>query len=199
MSMGMMVYLVDEAEVKAVPGSNDADLLADLLEREGQRESLAWLDEELQDVMEDRCPGFTHADALRDLIAGRVSRPDAGFLYANAFEHVCSSLGGWVQNRFSRCSPECVEQLDQLFEAHGVGLRFYGGLVTNPPVPLPDDPDGPGMGHWSRVEILAAAPALRALLAADPDPDLRQLLEEVGEWVSQVEAKPGSMLVAVYS
>src|SRR4051812_11428396 len=92
MSMGMMVYLVDEAEVKAVPGSNDADLLEELLDREGQHESLSWYDEELADLMEEWSPGFTHADALRDIFAGRVTRPDSGFVYQNAFEHVCSSL-----------------------------------------------------------------------------------------------------------
>ena len=74
MSAGMEVYLVDEAAVKAVAGSNDAELLAALLAREGQGESLAWLDEELD--IEDRYPGFTHADALRDIFAGRVTRPE---------------------------------------------------------------------------------------------------------------------------
>src|SRR5262249_13726265 len=59
MSAGMEVYLVDEATVKAAPGFNDAELLADLLAQEGQGESLAWLDEELD--IEYRYPGFTHA------------------------------------------------------------------------------------------------------------------------------------------
>ena len=199
MSMGMMVYLVDEASVKAVPGSNDEELLQDLLRREGQRESLEWFDEEMEHLLEDECPGFTHADALRDIFAGRITHPEAGFVYANAFEHVCSSLGEWVQDRFHRCNPEWVTRLDKLFEAHGVGLRFYGGLVTDPPVLLPPDQYGSGLGHWPRADILAAAPAFRALLAANPDPNVQLLLEEIGQWISKVEATPGSMLVAAYS
>jgi hypothetical protein len=199
MSMGMQVYLVDEAEVKAVPGSNDAELLQKLLDREGQRESLEWFDEEMEHLIEDDCPGFTHADALRDIFAGRVTHPEAGFVYQNAFEHVCSSLGEWVHDTFHRCNPEWVERLDKLLESHGVGLRFYGGLVEVPPVPLPRDRYGGGLGHWTRVDILAAAPAFRALLAANPDPEVRLYLEEIGQWISKVEAKPGSMLVASYS
>lgn len=199
MSMGMQVYLVNEAEVKAVPGSNDDSLLEDLLGREGQRESLDWLDEEMEHLMEDCCPGFTHGDALRDIFAGRIARPEAGFVYVNAFGHVCSSLGDWVHDRFHRCNPECVMRLDELFAAHGVGLKFYGGLVDDPPVPLPDAADGPWMGHWSGAAVVAAAPALRALVVAAPDPDVQLLLEEIGEWVSKVEAQPSSMLVAMYA
>lgn len=201
MSMGMQVYLVDEAEVKAVPGSNDAELLEWLLGREGQGESIAWLDEELADVMDDGCPDFTHADALRDIIAGRVTRPDAGFVYANAFEHVCSSLGEWVHNHFHRCNPELVTELDELFKAHGVGLRFWDGLIGNVPVSLPDPGDGVALGHWTEAEVRAAAPAFRAMRAAGPhgEPWFEEMLDEVGEWVAKVEARPGSMLVAAYS
>jgi hypothetical protein len=201
MSMGMQVYLVDEAEVKAVPGSNDAELLEWLLTREGQRESLSWLDEELADVMEDECPGFTHADALRDIVAGRVTRPEAGFVYANAFEHVCSSLGEWVHDHFHRCSPDFLTELDALFAAHGVGLRFWGGLVGKVPVELPDPDDGVALGHWTWDEVRAAAPAFRAMRAALParEPWFEEKLDEVGRWIARVEGKPGSMLVAAYS
>jgi hypothetical protein len=201
MSMGMMVYLVDEAQIKAVPGSNDADLLQDLLDREGQRESLAWFDEEMEDLIEDRCPGFTHADALRDIFAGRVSRPEAGFVYQNAFEHLCSSLGRWVQNHFHRCSPKFLTQLDDLFAAQGVGLRFWGGLVGRPPVPLPADQLGPSLGHWTGAEVRAAATAFRGMRAALPRGErwFEEMLDEVGGWIKAVEAKPGSMLVAAYS
>ncbi|HWG46785.1 MAG TPA: hypothetical protein VN688_28740 [Gemmataceae bacterium] len=201
MSMGMMVYLVDEAEVKAVPGSNDADLLEELLEQEGQGESLTWLDEEMEDLMEDWCPGFTHADALRDIFAGQVTRPDAGFVYKNAFEHVCSSFGQWVQNHFHRCSTELVTQLDELFAAHGVELRFWNGLVGRSPVPLPENPFGSSLGHWTGAEVRAAAPAFRAMRAAGPhgEDGFEEMLDEVGEWITKVEARPGSMLVAAYS
>ena len=166
MSAGMSVYLVDEAEVKAVPGSNDAELLADLLAREGQGESLSDLDEQLD--IEYRYPGFTHADALRDLFAGRVTRPDAAFAYTYAFGHVCSCLGEWVHNAFHRCSGDLLREFDTLFAAHGVELRFWGGLVRNPPVPLPEPSDCPYVGYWVRAEARRAAPAFRALRAAGP-------------------------------
>lgn len=201
MSMGMQVYLVDEAKIKAVYGSNDTELLEYLLGREGQRESITWLDEELADVMKEECPGFTHADALRDIFGGQITRPDAGFVYANAFEHVCSSLGEWVHNRFHRCNPELITRLDKLFEAHGIGLRFWDGLIGRVPVSLPDPGDGVTLGHWTEAEMRAAAPAFRAMRAAGPhgEPWFEEMLDEVGEWIAKVEARPGSMLVAAYS
>lgn len=199
MSMGFMVYLVDEAEVKAIPGSGDLDLLKWLLEPPDQLDEL---DEESDFEIEERCPGFSHADAIRDIVAGRVTRPEAGFVYANAFDSVCSVLGDWVQNCFHRCHPKTVTQLDELFRSHGVGLRFYDDLVRRVPVPLPDPGDiGVTLGHWTEAEVLAAAPAFRAMRAAGPhgEPFFEVLLDEVGEWIALVEAKPGSMLVARYS
>lgn len=200
MSMGMQVYLVGEAEVKDAPGSCDDELLERLRFDTDGNDSLAPLDEELADVMEDECPGFTHADALADIIAGRVTRPGAGFVYAYAFEHICSCLGDWVHDHFHRCGPDLLTKFDTLFEAHNVGLRFCGGLVDRPPVPLPDVSDGPSLGHWTAAEAAAAAPAFRAMRAAGPhgEPWFEEMLDEVGDWLVKMETKPGSMLVASY-
>jgi hypothetical protein len=194
----MEVYLVDEATVKAVPGSNDTDLLAELLAREGQGESLAWLDGQLD--IQECCPGFTHADALRDIFAGRVTRPEVAFAYAYAFGHVCSCLGKWVHNAFHRCSSDLLREFDALFAAHGVGLRFWGGLVRNPPVPLPEPSDCPYVGHWLRAEAKRAAPAFRRMRAAGPhgEPWFEEMLDEVGGWITRLERQRGSMLVAVW-
>jgi hypothetical protein len=196
MSMGMEVYLVDEAEVKAVPGSNDAALLEELLDREGRGQMLDWLDYGLEDAIKGECPGFTHADALRDIFAGRVTRPEAGVVYAKAFGYVCSVLGAWAHDRLHPCNPEDLRQLDDLFAAHGVGLRLIGGLVDAPPVPLPA---GPWLGHWAGSAVVAAARAFRAMRAAGPhgEPWVEELLAAMGEWIAAVEARPGSMLVAV--
>jgi hypothetical protein len=194
----MAVYLVDEATVRAIPGSNDNALLAELLTREGQGESLRWLDEELD--IENRYPGFTHANALRDIFAGRITRPEIGFAYIYALGHVCSSLGEWVHNHFHRCSGQLLKQFDALFVSHGVGLRFWGGLVGNPPVPLPTANGGPHIGNWVRAEVLRSAPAFRAMRKAGPHGErwFEEMLDEVGEWITKVEARPESMLVAVW-
>ena len=168
MSMGMQVYLVDEAEVKAIPGSEDSELLAWLRFDKDGNDSLAPLDEELADEMDDYCPGFTHADALADIIAGQVTRPEAGFVYAYAFEHICGCLGDWVHDCFHRCAPELLTQFDTLFESYGVELRFCSGLVSRPPVPLPDVSDAPYLGHWTAAEVMSATPAFRSMRAAGP-------------------------------
>lgn len=200
MSIGMQVYLVNEAEVKAVAGSGDDVLFKWLRFDEDGEDSLAPLDEELVDEMEDECPGFTHADALADIIAGRVTRPEAGFVYAYAFEHVCGCFGDWVHDHFHRSNPELLTQLDKMFEKHGVSLRFWGGLVGRPPVPLPDVSDSPMLGHWTESEVVSAAPAFRAMRAVGPHGEVwfEEMLDEVGAWLEKVAAKPGSMLVASY-
>jgi hypothetical protein len=196
MSMGLEVYLVDEAEGRAVFGSNDPTLLETLLDPEGRGKTLNWLDYGLEDEIGDKCPGFTHADALRDIFAGRVTRPEAGFIYAKTFGHICSALGLWAHDRLHPCDLEDLRQLDELFAAHGVGLRFIGGLVDAPPVPLPA---GQRLGHWAGAAVVAAAPAFRAMRAAGPhgEPWVEELLRAMGEWIAAVESRPGSMLVAV--
>jgi hypothetical protein len=201
MSSGMQVYLVDEAEVKALPGSNDIELYEELLAAEGQGESLDWFDEIMQDELEDWCPGFFHEDALEENITGTVSRPDAGFVYQNAFECVCSCLGEWVHNRFHRCSTELLTQLDELLAAHGVALRFWGGLIDRSPVSLPDNQFGSSLGHWTESEVRASSQAFQAMRESGPHGELwvEEMLDEIGEWIADVEAKPGSMLVGSFS
>lgn len=195
MSMGMQVDVVDEAEVKAVPGSNDTELLKWLLGR-GRATGVYCLAGRRTGGPvpgvhpRQRPPGH--------IIAGRITRPDAGFVYANAFEFVCSSLGEWAHNCFHRCNPELDSQFDKLFKAHGVGLRFWDGLVGNAPVTLPDPGDGVLLGHWTESEVRAAASVFQAMRAAGPhgEPWFEEMLDEVGDWIAKVEARPGSMLVA---
>lgn len=198
MSASLEVYLVDEAMVKAVPGSNDTELFEVLLARKGQGESLGWLDEVLD--IEDRFPGFTHADALRDILAGRVTRPEIDFAYAYAFGYVCSSLGEWVGSAFHRCSGDTLRKFDTLFQAHRVDLRFWGGLIRNPPIPLPPPSDCPYVGHWLRAEALHAAPAFATFRQAGPHGEhwFEEMLDAVGNWLVLLEQQPGSMLVGVW-
>lgn len=199
MSAGMQVYLVDEAEVRSIHGCDDTELLEHMLQREGQRDSLESFDEAVGDLMEDDCPDFTHADALREIFAGEVSRPEVGYVYTNAFEFVCSYLGEWVHDQFHRCDAKLLQRLDELFAAHGIALRFWGGLIANPPVPLPEDYDGTLLGYWTAEQILTAAPAFRAMMATRPEPELIPLLEEVAAWIQMIEQQQGNMLVGAYS
>jgi hypothetical protein len=195
MSMGIQVYAVDEAEFKRLFGSNDIALLEKLLDPEGWGKSLQLHDEGLQDVVDGERPRLTLLDALRDIFAGRVTRPDAGSEYAMAFGHACGWLGGWVHDRLHPCNPEDLRELDELLAAHGVDLRFIGGLVDDPPVPLPA---GPWLGHWSSGAVVAAAPAFRAMRAAGShsEPWIEELLHEMGRWIALAENHPGTMLVA---
>ena len=117
-------------------------------------------------------------------------------MYAYTFGHICSEIGLWAHDRMHPCDPKDLRQVDELLAAHGVGLRFLGGLVDAPPVPLPA---GQRLGHWAEAAVVAAAPAFRAMRAAGPhgEPWIEELLHAMGEWIASVESRPRSMLVAV--
>jgi hypothetical protein len=195
----MRVYLVNQREVLRILGSNDSALLKEMLAKEGQGESLAWYDEELAEEIEEECPGFSHADALRDIFAGHFTRPEAGFVYGWTFDFICSYLGRWMHDRFHRCSTSFLETLDAKFAEHQVPLRLLGGLIDNSPISLPSDRDGlPGIGYWSPQQIRDAAPVFRTLLGKETDPTLIGALQEIEAWLSAAQDEPDSMIVGVF-
>ncbi len=195
----MRGYLVDQGEVLRIPGSRDYALLKQMLAKEGQGESLAWLDDELADEIEDECPGLSHAQALREIFDGQFTHPDAGFVYGWAFDFICSYLGRWMHDRFHRSSTALLEKLDAEFVQHRVSLRFFGGLIDNCPIALPTDRDGmPGIGFWPPETMRQAAPALHSMLAKETDADMVGVLEEIDGWLAAARDEPQSMVVGVY-
>lgn len=103
-SRGISVYLLPEAFIHHLPGCNDEQLLAKVLEE--MSESLDGFDEQAQDSFGDAGLPLTMKEAIRGLFSGRF---DADYpFYGIAFEFVCVSVGAELDNRgFVPCSVGC--------------------------------------------------------------------------------------------
>lgn len=193
MSYGLRVYLVDET-IGSIPGSNDIVLLEEILE-------VCANDLKDYDRQEDVEEGaFTHAQALRELFAGECTRPEYGAFYGWAFDILCSSLGAWLHNTCTRWPTDWLDKLDTRMAEGGVNLRFFGGLMENRPVPLPETPFGiPGIGHWKYEQVVAELPKLEAMLAGVTDKKLLEsFTEDILPWLKASAERPNSMLIGVY-
>jgi hypothetical protein len=198
MSLGMMIYLVDGAEIRGIAAGNKKELLA--LVRQRAAREIARLEEDLESEIEEVCPGFSLTQALREIFDGTLTQPECGVLYGHAFALICSSLGTWLSNRyFERAGGDWLPRFDQVLTSAGVGIQFDGGLVGRCPIPLPEPKDGfPEIGHWAAEEIRAALPRLERLLPQLSDEDVAGALEEVHDWLLEASAAPYGIIVGVY-
>ncbi len=151
MSEGLRAYLIaDERDIR-VFGCCRRELLDEVLT-----------------VLADRCDEYDeeggieekgqigHAQALRELFAGKLTRPDCGPIYGWAYELFCSSMGRWLHwNPFSPCRYGWFFELDKFLMEQGVPLRF-ARLVDDCPIPLPEPRELPCIGHW-RFDLMQAA------------------------------------------
>jgi hypothetical protein len=91
------------------------------------------------------------------------------------------------------------DQVDQALVQAGAGdisvrAMVFGGL----PIPLPPPDDFPGMGYTSTVDAAARVAILdTADLSGEPDPDVREAIEQVSGWL-RVCADSGQDLVCFY-
>jgi hypothetical protein len=198
MGYNLRVYLVDTEEIKRIPGSNDTELLEEILEARG--DDFADYDEQQDPFGEDYDPPFTHAEALREIFAGRYTRPDCGVYYGWAFDLLCAYLGKWMHQRGNNWPTAWLSRLDAALAEGRVDLRFWGGLVEKCPVPLPPNPDSiPGIGHWTYEQIVTALPKFEEMVGRVEDKALLlSLKEDMLLWLRAGAKRPGSMLIGVY-
>jgi hypothetical protein len=198
MSYGLRVYVLDAEEITRIPGSNDTELLEEVLEARAQE--FASYDDEADPFGIDYDPPFSHAQALREIITGKYTRPDCGTYYGWTFDLLCAYLGEWMHKWCNRWSPEWLSELDAAMERGGVGLRFQDGLVESCPVRLPRNPGSiPGIGHWTHNQVLAALPKFEELIKRVREEELlHSLEEEMLPWLQSAAGRLGSMLIGVY-
>src|SRR5687767_12053325 len=162
MSYGMTVYLVPR-DVLALYGSNDHELLEEVLEVRGNQ--LARYDRELGAPDPDDEADLSHADALREIFAGKFTPGVRGSRYGSALEALFGSLGESLDNSpFVPCNTAWYTHLDEVLTAHHVPLRFFD-LIARLPVPIPEPDDWPCVGYWAEPDF-AAADSLAACLPA---------------------------------
>ena len=197
MSYGLRVYLVDAAEIRQFPGKRNKTLLKDILRE--RSDELADLNENFADVIEDYCPEFSFEQALKEIFTGKFSQTEATFIYGWAFDLLCSFIGQWVHRECDRWSTEWLQTLDKTLASGNVDLQFYGSLVDDCPVKLPENPDGiPAIGHWTHESMMKAITPLDVLGPQVEDKELAHSLAEIRVWLEDASKKPDVILVGVY-
>ena len=178
MSIGLQVFLVPGYEVQGLTARNEARLRKSL-EAAGPR--LAEFD-----AMAAPDPDLSHEQAVRELYAGLLSRPDLESTYRMAFLALCEiwagSEGRLPNDRFLPIGASLIADLDAEAEAAGVSLSFLD-LVRTPPIPLPPWGGGfPSAGHWDMTVVERASVPLATAVAGIADPEIRAAFEQVRGW-----------------
>src|SRR5436309_558567 len=115
MSSAMEVYLIPLARMRSLLGSGRRDVLAQVIEENG--DFLADLDQEFEDQFEDEEP-LTMEGAVTHLLDGGPYRDGAEALYLFAFEALCAAVGETLDNGAFQVPIrwEYVEAVDQRLE-----------------------------------------------------------------------------------
>jgi hypothetical protein len=193
MSESLRAYLiVDERDVR-VFGCHRRSLLEEVLEALADR----FTDyDEQGDVHENLRIG--HAQALRELFAGKLTRPDCGPIYGWAYQLYCSYLGEWLSwNPFSPCRYGWFAELDRFLAGQGVPLRF-AELVDDCPISLPEPRELPCIGHWSFAVSEAARRPLAGAAQEAASPAVAEALKVVAGWLDKAAAERGSVIMGFY-
>ncbi len=193
MSEGLRAYLIaDERDIR-VFGCRRCKLLDEVLETLADR----FTDyDEQGDVQENGRIG--HAQALRELFAGELTRPDCGPIYGWAYELYCSYLGEWLfWNPFSPCRYGWFAELDKFLAGRGVPLRF-AELVNDCPIPLPEPRELPCIGQWPFAVIEAARQPLALAAQEAESPAVVEALGVVARWLEKGTGKRRSVIMGFY-
>jgi hypothetical protein len=190
---GLRVFLMVEERHVRIFGCQDWELLDQVLDAMG--DEFADYDDEA-DVEE--AGSITHAEALREIFAGAITRPEDGSIYGWAYELYCASMGERLNpNPFAPCNWAWYENLDSILRRHEVPLRLEK-LVTDCPIPLPPPDPVPCVGHWNQADISAGRIPLCKLLERLEDREVADALRVVSEWLEQASAEPGSLIVGFH-
>ncbi len=193
MSESLRAYLIaDERDIR-VYGCHRRALLEEVLEALAER--FADYDEQ-GDVHENG--RISHANAMRELFAGELTRPDCGPIYGWAYELYCSYLGEWLPwNPFSPCPYRWFAELDKFLAGRDVPLRF-AQLVDHCPIALPEPRELPCIGHWPFSVIEAARRPLAAAVREPASPAVAESLRVVAAWLEKAADQRGSVIMGFY-
>lgn len=196
MGYGLSVFRVPQQMLARTHGKNDEALLS---------EALVALEKQLADYdgqmdapdLENYDVDVSHADALREIFAGKFTADVNGSRYGWAFEALCSFLGERLDNSgFVPCKVAWYEQLDEVLAADHVPLRF-ADLIYRSPIAIPRADDWPCVGHWGLNELAAVAP-LADLISRIDDLEVKQALTTALGWLQGLAQEPGSVIIGFH-
>jgi hypothetical protein len=138
MSYGHMFYGVDLDRLKAIYGSRDEKLIAELLKAQakGIKDNDEWFEDEIRDE------GFpTTKQALREIVLGTFGTYEGGeAMYGYALKIICEHIG-------HRVGADDVAEV----AAHPYESQL---VISGPPIPIPyDNSDFPEIGFLSLAQI----------------------------------------------
>jgi hypothetical protein len=138
MSYGHMFYGVDLDKLKAIYGSKDENLLAELLKAQAQaiKDNDEWFEDEINEE------GFPPTkQALREIVLGTFGTYEGSeAMYGYALKIICGHIG-------HRVGADDVTDV----AAHPYESQL---VASGPPVPIPyDDSDFPEIGFLSLAQI----------------------------------------------
>lgn len=192
MSEAIHVYAVPLENLKQLLGSGAIKAAATICRLQADR--LAAVDD-IDDEAEMTC-----ADAVTELITGRISNSESRHLYGYALEAICCSLGTELPNICPiSAGSTYIEDGDRMLQQKRVPLQLTDLVFGGGPVDIPRPDDYPFIGWWPAEQIAQAAIALRTIDATGLDRHMAELLEQIRSWVTQTARLPRHSLVGFLS
>lgn len=122
MGLHVTVYLTDATQIKALYGSKDKGLLAQLLDE--LEDEIDGLNEYFEDDLSD---GENGQEVLRDIINGNVRFPHLAFLYGYIYMNLCQYYGEFLE------SPNEEYSVDYFYAVPKLNDKVFI------PIPIPED------------------------------------------------------------
>jgi hypothetical protein len=196
MSYGLSVYRIPQQMLDRVFGKDDHALLHQALD--ATKDDLADYDAQMDAPDLDTYDvDLSHADAMKEIFAGKFTEYVNGSRYGWAFECLCRFIGTPLSNNgFSPCDMEGYEQLDEWLKLQGVPLKFMD-LIFQSPIPIPRADDWPCVGHWGADAIAVAEPLARVLPNIE-DQETKEAMETALGWLRDGAKHSGSIIVGFH-
>jgi hypothetical protein len=198
MSCNLTVYSVPYKTLLAIPGSKDKRLM------EKVRAGWTWSYNQI-DAMIDRNNEFRDEsdrtklkflDVLGQILDGKPLKGAEGFVYGYAVESICWALGKQLDNDHLPALDS--EEIDEFLQENKVPVSIEQLGQGEPPFPIPEPDDFPGIGHWKPNEIAKAQKALKKIdLTKAPD-YIQAMVENISDWLNAAKKGEDCLVGFVY-
>ena len=192
MSSTITVFAVSLDRIRQVVGSKNESLLTQIVaEQKSCLEDIDSIDEEC---------GFRCAEALADIIHGRVNRDIRGYLYGYAFETLCRQFGREL-NEISGIAGAAtwIEEIDGALVEVSSPIKLSDLLYAGCPIPIPRPDEYPIIGFLPASILPVTLEQLSTLDTTKLDSDAAEVLGQMTSWLKTAGTIPGASLVSFLS
>lgn len=194
MSLALSLYLVDPELPRAVIGSGDVRVRRAIGGR--FKGEMAQDDEYFADQIERGAP--TRYEALTAVVEGGPFDANHGFQYGYAYQMICAFHGRRLwSNSFSPFKYAWLGYVDEALKGLGITAVTVSELGYGLPSPLPHT-DLPGHGVWTPEACATALAQYEAVTEeqfAALDGEVREAVQDIGEWLQETRTHAGRGIV----